>query len=114
VLKISSASENKLLAELGNMKLSSFLEKYGSKWRWAVLIHLISLIKKLDIQELDFESLAFTTIFKENEDEKSTSEEVEEFFQAFYNLINKLCLVQTTITPYPNKNNENQGKYLIV
>ncbi|MHA1448990.1 MAG: hypothetical protein ACTSP4_06165 [Candidatus Hodarchaeales archaeon] len=87
--------DSNIIEDLKSMKITRFMQKYGTKWRWAVLVHIVQLLKQLDIEDVDLERLAFTASFKES----SSNEEVEEFFQVLFNLISKSCLVKTDILP---------------
>jgi len=99
--------------ELGKIKMTSFIKEYGTKWRWALLVHLASIFKKLDIQEIDLESMAFTANMRDEEG-KLHSEEIEEFFQAFYNIISKLCLVKTSVTPLAKMEADQQKESFLI
>jgi hypothetical protein len=111
-LNKSSFSDERLIEKLSSIKLTSFMKKHGSQWRWAVLVHLASLLKKLDIQEVDLHDLSFITSFQEDTQEEK---EVEYFFQALYNLMSKLCLVEISVTPFPvpKKKVDEKESYMI-
>ncbi len=45
--------------EQESMPITRFTEKYSTKWRWALLIHILSLIRNIDITYIDKNRLTF-------------------------------------------------------
>ena len=111
-VNFTDIQENQLISELESINMTRFIKKYGSRWRWAMLVHLMELFKQIDVQDVDLERLMFTTSFKEETD---SEEIIEKFFQVFHNLVNKSCLVKTSVTPLISSENdtEKRREYLI-
>ncbi|MHA1450658.1 MAG: hypothetical protein ACTSP4_14705 [Candidatus Hodarchaeales archaeon] len=78
-----------------SLHLTKFTEKYGTKWRWALFIHILSLIKDIDINYIDKDRLSLLIEVPVDYYEDS----IEEFFNELYNMVSKQCMVNIRMTP---------------
>lgn len=92
-------SNGETLLEKGDIKgffpVTRFTRKYGTKWRWAVFIHILSLINQSEINDIDKERLSFLVEIPES----FLGKQVEDFFSELFNLISKQCMVNIRVTP---------------